>query len=107
MEAVSQISRALRKAGLLNLTSDSPARFVPGKPSAQTSISDVLTAVRHRKSAEQAIKSSSFARDARVEELFASLSQREEEITDEVTMQTLIERETDAAETPNRPNRSS
>ena len=94
MEAVGQISRALRKAGLLNLTGDSPARFVPGKPSEGTSIADILAAVRNRKSAQQAVKSSSFAREARVEDLFARLAERETEVTESITMQTLMERET-------------
>ena len=97
MEAVGQISRALRKSGLLNLTGDSPSRFVPGKPSAQTTVADVLAAVRSRKSAERAIKSSSFAKEPRVEEIFARLTEREEEVTDSITMQTLIEREPEAA----------
>lgn len=101
MEAVGQISRALRKAGLLNLTGDSPARFVPGKPSERTSITDVLTAVRHRKAAEQAIPSSSFAREPRVETLFARLSEREEEITDDVTIRTLIEQGGDTQDAAN------
>ncbi|NIJ41911.1 membrane protein [Parvibaculum indicum] len=101
MEAVGQISRALRKAGLLNLTGDSPARFVPGKPGDRTSVTDVLAAVRHRKAAEQAIQSSSFAREPRVETLFARLAEREEEITDDVTIQTLIDRDGDPQETAN------
>ena len=98
MEAVGQISRALRRAGLLNLTSDSPARLVPGKPSGQTSVADILTAVRHRKTAEQAIKSSSFAREPRVEDLFARIAEQEAEITESITMQMLVESEATEAE---------
>jgi membrane protein len=98
MEAVGQISRALRKAGLLNLTGDSPARLVPGKPSDKTSITDVISAVRHRKTADQAIPSSSFAKEPRVEKLFTRLSEREEEITDDITMQTLIDQDEKAAD---------
>jgi membrane protein len=98
MEAMSEISEALCKAGLVTYSTGTPSRFVPGRPAARTAISDVFTAIRaHRYG--RSVADTTLAREPRVEAFFARLAEQEAELAEPATIASLMEQSEEQAKT--------
>lgn len=101
MEAMSEISAALSKAGLITYSTGTPNRFVPGRPAARTAISDVFAAIRaHRY--DRSVADDTLAHEPRVEAFFVKLAEQESALAEPVTIASLMER--DEEETEKKPH---
>lgn len=97
MEAMSEISAALSKAGLVTYSTGTPNRFVPGRPAARTAISDVFAAIRaHRY--DRSVADDTLAHEPRVEAFFVKLAEQESALAKPVTIASLMERDEDETE---------
>ena len=97
MEAMSEISAALSKAGLITHSTGTPNRFVPGRPAARTAISDVFAAIRaHRY--DRSVADDTLAHEPRVEAFFVKLAEQESALAKPVTIASLMERDEDETE---------
>ncbi|MFN3627133.1 MAG: YhjD/YihY/BrkB family envelope integrity protein [Parvibaculum sp.] len=97
MEAMSEISAALSKAGLVSHSSGTPSRYVPGRPADKTAISDVFRAIRaHRY--DRSVTDDTLAHEPRVEAFFEKLAEQEASLAEPATIASLMEPEEDKAE---------
>lgn len=96
MEAMSEISGALCKAGLVTYSTGTPSRFVPGRPAAKTAISDVFAAIRaHRYG--RSVADATLAHEPRVEAFFARLAEQEAALAEPATIASLMEQSEEQA----------
>lgn len=97
MEAMSEISAALSKAGLVTYSAGTPNRFVPGRPAARTAISDVFAAIRaHRY--DRSVPDETLAHEPRVEAFFATLAEQEAALAETVTIASLMDQKADTTD---------
>ena len=89
MEAMSEISGALCMAGLLTHSAGTPSRFVPGRPAARTSISDVFAAIRAYRY-NRSVTDDTLAHEPRVEAFFVKLAEQEALLSEPVTIASII-----------------
>ena len=89
MEAMSEISGALCMAGLLTHSAGTPSRFVPGRPAARTSISDVFAAIRAYRY-NRSVTDDTLAHEPRVEAFFVKLAEQEASLSEPVTIASII-----------------
>ena len=89
MEAMSEISGALCMAGLLTHSAGTPSRFVPGRPAARTSISDVFAAIRAYRY-NRSVTADTLAHEPRVEAFFVKLAEQEALLSEPVTIASII-----------------
>lgn len=90
MEAMGEISAALRTAGLLTFATGTPSRFVPGRPASKTTVADVFAAIRHHRYS-RAVADDTLAHDPRVQSFFETLNQQEADLADPATIASLME----------------
>lgn len=92
MEAMGEISAALRKSGLVTFTTGTPSRFVPGRPAAKTTIADIFGAIRHHRYS-RSVADASLAHDPRIQAFFEKLDQQEADLANPATIASLMEEE--------------
>lgn len=97
MEAMSEISGALCKAGLLTHSAGTPSRFVPGRPANRTAISDVFAAIRAYRY-DRSVADDTLAHEPRVEAFFVRLAKEEASLSEPVTIASLIAMDEQAPE---------
>ena len=97
MEAMSEISGALCKAGLLTHSAGTPSRFVPGRPANRTAISDVFTAIRAYRY-DRSVADDTLAHEPRVEAFFVRLAKEEASLSEPVTIASIIAMDEQAPE---------
>lgn len=90
MEAMSEISGALSKAGLVTYSTGTPSRFVPGRPAGKTAISDVFAATRSYRY-DRSVMDDTLAHEPRVEAFFEKLAEQEASLAEPVTIASLME----------------